>query len=90
MRNTEIRLRATAEQCGLIDRASKVLGKSAPEFILEAACERAQAVVVDQVVFRLDEGRFLQFAALLDAPPKQNPALDRLLSVCAPWRTEAQ
>jgi uncharacterized protein (DUF1778 family) len=55
--------------------------------MLEAACERAKAVVLDQVFFTLDDQRFEQFTALLDAPQIANPGLERLIAVKAPWNT---
>ena len=47
--------------------------------------DRAQAVVLDQVFFALDEDKFRQFTQLLDAPPARNPGLERLMAVKAPW-----
>jgi uncharacterized protein (DUF1778 family) len=85
MRDAAINLRALPEQRDLIDRAASLLGKNRSDFMLEVACERAQAVVLNQVFFSLDDEKFQQFAALLDAPPKANPALERLMSVKAPW-----
>lgn len=87
MRDAAINLRALPEQRELIDHAANLLGKNRSDFMLEAACERAQAVVLDQVFFGLDDDRFQQFTAMLDAPPTANPGLDRLLAVKAPWRT---
>ena len=72
----------------LIDHAASPLGKNRSDFMLEAACERAQAVVLDQVFFRLDEEKFRQFTALLDAAPAPNPGLDRLMAVKAPWKAK--
>lgn len=43
MRVAAINLRALAEQRDLIDQAARVLGKNRSDFMLEAACERAQA-----------------------------------------------
>lgn len=40
--------------------------------MLEAACERAQAVVLDQIFFSLDADKFKQFTAMLDAPWPQS------------------
>lgn len=85
MRDAAINLRAMPEQRDLIDQAASVLGKNRSDFMLEAACERAQAVLLDQVFFSLDVGKFEQFVALLDAPPSPNPGLERLMSVKAPW-----
>jgi uncharacterized protein (DUF1778 family) len=86
MRDAAINLRALPEQRDLIDHAASLLGKNRSDFMLETACERAQAVVLDQVLFQLDERKFRQFAAMLDAPPSANPGLKRLMNVKPPWR----
>jgi uncharacterized protein (DUF1778 family) len=57
--------------------------------MLEAACDRAQAVVLDQVFFSLDTDKFKQFTALLDAPVAPNPGLERLMAVKPPWSADA-
>lgn len=85
MRDAAINLRALPEQRDLIDQAASLLGKNRSDFMLEAACERAQAVLLDQVFFSLDADRFRQFNALLDAPPGPNPGLERLMAIKAPW-----
>ncbi len=87
MRDAAISLRALPEQRDLIDQAANLLGKNRSDFMLEAACDRAQAVVLDQVFFNMDANRFKQFSKLLDAPPGPNAALEHLLAVKAPWRT---
>ena len=89
MRDAAINLRALPEQRDLIDHAASLQGKTRSDFMLEAACERAQAVVLDQVFFGLDEEKFKRFAQLLDAPPARNQGLERLLAVKAPWDVEA-
>ncbi len=88
MRDAAINLRALPEQRELIDHAASLLGKNRSDFMLEAACERAQAVVLDQVFFKLDPDKFRQFTALLDEPTAPNPGLDRLMAVQAPWNTD--
>lgn len=88
MRDAAINLRALPEQRELIDHAASLLGKNRSDFMLEAACERAQAVVLDQVFFNLDAERFQQFTALLDGPPAPNPGLERLMAVKAPWSAD--
>jgi uncharacterized protein (DUF1778 family) len=90
MRDAAINLRALPEQRDLIDQAANILGKNRSDFMIEAACDRAQAVVLDQVFFSLDADRFKQFNAMLDAPPDLNPGLERLLAVKAPWSTAAE
>lgn len=86
MRDAAINLRALPEQRDLIDHAADLLGKNRSDFMLEAACERARAVILDQVFFSLDDRKFRQFTAILDAPPAPNPGLERLLAVKAPWK----
>ncbi len=89
MRDTPINLRAHAEQRDLIDQAAQLLGKNRSDFMLEAACDKAQAVILDQVFFGLDAEKFRQFTALLDAPPAHNPGLKRLMAVEPPWKAKA-
>lgn len=85
MRNATINIRALPEQRELIDHVAGLLGKNRSDFMLEAACDKAQAVLLDQVFFSLDTEKFQQFAAMLDAPPEPNPGLARLMAVKAPW-----
>ena len=89
MRAAAINLRALPEQRDLIDHDAGLLGKNRSDFMLEAACDRAQAVVLDQVFFSLDADKFEQFNAMLDAPPGPNPGLERLMAVKAPWNPGA-
>jgi uncharacterized protein (DUF1778 family) len=85
MRDAAINLRALPQQRNLIDQAAQLLGKNRSDFMLEAACDKAQSVLLDQVFFSLDDEKFRQFNALLDGPLESNPGLDRLLSLKAPW-----
>lgn len=90
MRDAAINLRALPAQRDLIDHAASLLGKNRSDFMLEAACDRARAVVLDQVFFNLDDDEFRRFSAMLDEPPSLNPGLERLMAVKAPWRSDAQ
>lgn len=90
MRDAAINLRARVEQRDLIDQAASLSGKTRSDFMLEAACEKAQSVLLDQVFFRLDEQRFQLFCEKLDAPVVDNPGLARLFSVIAPWEDASQ
>lgn len=84
-RDTAINLRARAADRDLIDRAAHAQGKTRSEFMLEAARERAQEVLVDQTFFQLDPKRFKRFARLLDAPVARAKELVDLLQRKAPW-----
>lgn len=74
-RAAAINLRALPEQRDLIDHAASLLGKNRSDFMLEAACERAQAVVLDQVHFTLDADKFQQFLDCWTLHPNPAPAL---------------
>lgn len=87
MRDAAINLRALPDQRDLIDHAAQLLGKNRSDFMLEAACDKARAVVLDQVFFSLDDEKFSQFTQLLDAPPVHNSGLERLMAVKAPWQS---
>jgi uncharacterized protein (DUF1778 family) len=84
-RATTINLRARIPQRALIDRAAQAQGKSRTDFMLQAACEKAQQVLLDQSSFQLDQRRFKKFLALVDKPPARNVALARLLASASPW-----
>lgn len=85
MRDIAINLRAQAGQRDLIDQAASQLGRNRSDFMLEAACEKAQNVLLDQTFFTLDSKGFARFAAVCDAPLQKNVALDALLASPSPW-----
>jgi len=84
-RGVTINLRADEAKRSLIDRAAERLGKNRSEFMLEAACREATAVLLDQRFFLLDEKAFNRFTAALDKSPAENPRLRRLLLTKARW-----
>ena len=84
-RDVTINLRANQRQRTLIDQAAETLGKNRSDFMLEAACRAADAVLSDRRVFLLDEKAYKRFTAALDRPPADNPRLRRLLASKAPW-----
>jgi uncharacterized protein (DUF1778 family) len=81
----DVNLRASQRQRALIDRAAQTLGKNRSDFMLEAACREADAVLIDRRIFRVDEKTYKRFTAALDKPPADNPKLRRLLASKAPW-----
>jgi uncharacterized protein (DUF1778 family) len=84
-RGVTINLRADEVKRSLIDRAAEMLGKNRSEFMLEAACREATAVLLDQRFFLLDEKAYKRFTAALDKPPTENRRLRRLLVTKAAW-----
>jgi len=80
-----INLRAPAAQRELIDRAASLQGKTRTEFMLEAAREKAQQVLLDQAMFVVSPAQYKAFVALMEAPLSGNAAVRRLLSKRSPW-----
>ena len=85
LRPSVINLRAPAAKRALIDQAAQVQGKSRTEFMLDAASEKAQQVLLDRTLFVLDAKRYRQFAEALDAPLKNSKALAKLLARKTLW-----
>ncbi len=88
-KETVINLRAPAYQRSLIDQAATLSGKSRTEFMLDAATEKAQQVLLDRTVFALDETRFEKFLAILDEPTSSTAlkAINKLMARKAPWES---
>jgi uncharacterized protein (DUF1778 family) len=84
-RDAAINLRADRRQRALIDRAADAVGKNRSDFMLEAACRAADAVLLDRRLFLLDDKTHRRFIAALDRNPADNPRLRGLLSFRAPW-----
>lgn len=80
-----INIRARTRQRDLIDRAAGLLGRSRSDFMLEAACQRAEDVLLDQAFFTIDAGTFAKFQRMLDQPLPPTDKLRRLLKTRAPW-----
>ena len=85
LRVENINLRVSRSQKALIDRAAEAQGRNRSDFMLEAACRKAESVLLDRRYFYLDDEQFRRFMAMLDAPPRSNPRLARLLRTKAPW-----
>ena len=80
-----INIRAKVRQRDLIDQAAERLGRSRSDFMLEAACNKAEDVLLDQAFFTVDAGSFAAFQKLLDRPLPATDKLRRLLKTKAPW-----
>ena len=80
-----LNIRAKVRQRDLIDQAATRLGRSRSEFMLEASCQKAEDVLLDQTLFTVDAATFARFQALLDKPLPPTDKLRRLLKTKAPW-----
>lgn len=80
-----INMRVLPGEQALIDRAAEASGKTRSEFMLEAARREAEGVLLDRRLFMLDETAYQAFVERLDAPPRRNDKLRRMLATRAPW-----
>ena len=79
-RTEKIDLRVTARAKRALQSAAAASHKTLSDFVLESALARADSVLADRQVFRLDAKQWAAFVAALDAPPKPRPRLARLLN----------
>ncbi|MDP3704794.1 MAG: DUF1778 domain-containing protein [Legionellaceae bacterium] len=87
--SVSINIRAKTRQRDLIDQAAERLGRSRSEFMLDAACSKAEDVLLDQAFFMVDTGTFEAIQALLAQPLPATDKLRRLLQTKAPWNKQA-
>lgn len=86
-RNKEvpINLRANQRQRDLIDLAAQLISLSRTDFMLNAACEKAQEVLLDQRLFIVDDQQFAEFQRILDTPLSENKGFQELMSDKYSW-----
>lgn len=83
--SVSINIRAQSRQRDLIDLAAERLGRSRSEFMLDAACSKAEDILLDQAFFTVAKSTFNKFLTLLDKPLPPTDKLRRLLKTKAPW-----
>ena len=80
-----INIRVKPAERALIDQAAAVQGKSRSDFMLEAARRAAEETLLDQTLLRVNAATYARFVELLDAPPRPNAELRKLMQTTAPW-----
>jgi len=78
-RSEKLDLRLTPKAKRVLRAAAEASDKSLSEFVLESALARADSVLADRQIFRLNAKQWADFMAALDAPSKPRPRLARLL-----------
>jgi uncharacterized protein (DUF1778 family) len=77
-----VNLRIDEVRRNLIDKAAKLQGKSRTEFMIEAAYREAEATILDQKIFILDDAD-CQYLACTEHQP--DPKLVKLFKSKSPW-----
>jgi len=81
-----INMRADIKKRNLIDIAAALSGRDRTSFILEAACQKAEEVILDRRLFVLDEDAFDSFEQALESNPvRGNQCLQKLLARPKRW-----
>lgn len=80
LKESKVQLRLRSAQKEMIAQAAQIKQTTITSFMVEHALSAAQQVLADQVHFELSPERWGAFCAALDAPPKEVPALRRLLT----------
>jgi len=81
-----INMRVDTKKRSLIDAAVELLGTDRTSFILDAACKRAEEVILDRQLFILSDEAFDRFEqALENNPMRSNKCLQKLMSTPDPW-----
>ncbi len=85
IRSAPINIRARQIQRDLIDKAANILNKNRSDFMLDASCQKAEDVLLDQKLFFLNNDQFEQFERALKEPVSGNRQIRELLNRKAPW-----
>ncbi len=80
LKQAKVQLRLSAEQKATISRAARLRQTTLSNFLLENAYSAAQQVLADEAHFTLSPEKWQAFCAALDAPPRDIPALRKLLT----------
>lgn len=86
LKSVAINMRADSKKRDLIDIAAALSGSDRTSFILDAACKKAEEVILDQRVFVLEGADFDAFEQSLQSSPlKTNDRLRSLLERPRRW-----
>jgi uncharacterized protein (DUF1778 family) len=84
-RSERVDLRMTPAAKRMLQQAATVTNKTLSEFLLDTGLTAAHDALSDRRVFQLDTKRWNEFMAALEAPPRSNPRLRKLLARKPAW-----
>ena len=84
-KESPINIRAKSSQRELIDIAAKLQSKSRTDFILEAACTKAEDVLLDQRLFLVNDEQMNAFNKAIELSFNDNKKVQALLNRKSPW-----
>lgn len=84
-RSERVDLRMTPLAKQTLMQAANATNKTLTEFLLDSGLHAAHETLADRRTFVLDDRRWEEFVAALDAPPADNPRLRALLARKPAW-----
>lgn len=84
-RSERVDLRMTPSARQMLQQAAAASNKTLTEFLLDSGLHAAHDTLADRRMFVLDERRWQEFTAALEAPPADNPRLRALLGRTPAW-----
>ena len=84
-RSERVDLRMTPSAKRTLQQAAALTHKTLTEFLLDSGLNSAFDTLADRRVLRLDDASWKAFMSALDAPPKNNPRLRKLLARKPAW-----
>jgi uncharacterized protein (DUF1778 family) len=78
-KSERIDVRTTPAIKRILQQAAATANKTVTQFLIDSALTEAAEVLADRRVFFLDEEKWQEFMAALDAPPSPMPRLEKLL-----------
>jgi uncharacterized protein (DUF1778 family) len=84
-RSERVDLRMTPSAKQTLMQAASATNKTLTEFLIDSGLRAAYNTLADRRTFVLDEPRWDEFMAALDAPPADNPRLRALLHRKPAW-----
>lgn len=73
-------IRVSEQDKTVLALAARTRHTNISQFVLQASLDAAHAVLADQTEFRLSPEKWQEFCEILDAPPRELPALRKLFS----------
>ncbi|MGO9484281.1 MAG: DUF1778 domain-containing protein [Rhodomicrobium sp.] len=87
-----IHLRATAADRDFIDRVAEMTGTNRSQFMLSSALKEARNLLLDRTTIYLDNARFHEVLAWMDAAPAEDETagMQRLMSSKPVWQDDTK
>jgi uncharacterized protein (DUF1778 family) len=85
-KDERLELRLTKDAKRILQQAAAVRHKSLSEFVTDSSITAAYDTLADRRLFILDDKQWDAFMKALDAPPKPNPRLRKLMSRTPAWK----